>query len=131
MSKIKKQLTDGTPCIEHNCILCCKNTEMPLTISDVERILKKGYKFQDFAVRINRETKLRNVDNVCFFLRGNRCKIYSIRPEGCKLYPLIYEEDSGECILDEICPYRDEFKILEKDVIELKKVIKKLEDEQK
>ena len=131
MSEQKKKLNDGTPCLEHRCILCCSNTEMPLTRSDVERLLKKGYKFQDFAVRENKETRLRNVKGYCFFLRKGKCIIYPIRPEGCKMYPLIYNEEQGEGVFDELCPYHKQFMTTKKKIEELNKLISKLEKETK
>jgi Fe-S-cluster containining protein len=131
MSELKKKLNDGTPCLEHRCILCCSNTEMPLTRSDVERLLKKGYNFQDFAVRENKVTRLRNVKGYCSFLRNGRCIIYSIRPEGCKIYPLVYDEERGEGVFDELCPYREQFMASKKSIEELKKLVLKLDKEAK
>ena len=32
------------------------------------------------------------------------------------MYPLIYDEDLGIVKIDDICPYRDEFKITERDI---------------
>ncbi|MBM3292677.1 YkgJ family cysteine cluster protein [Candidatus Bathyarchaeota archaeon] len=131
MSASKKKLDDGSPCLEHRCILCCKNTEMPLSRSDVERLLKKGYKFQDFAIRENKETRLKNVNGYCYFLHNGRCVVYSIRPEGCKLYPLVFNEEKDEFVFDELCPYHNDFIVSKKNVNDLMKLILKLDKERK
>ncbi len=86
---------------------------MPLFPRDIERIVSRGYKLEEFAV-YDEEAKiyrLRNIDGHCYFLDPSTglCKIYDIRPTGCRLYPVVIDEN-GECAIDkEVCPYRDEF----------------------
>jgi Fe-S-cluster containining protein len=55
--------------------------------------------------------QLKNYDGRCVFNDGKKCSIYEYRPEGCKLYPIIYDEDKNHATLDVDCPHRDEFKI--------------------
>ena len=92
------------PC--KKCGKCCENTEMPLTRDDVERILSLGYKLEDFAEFRGGFLRLRNVNGRCVFNdpETKLCRIYESRPEGCRLYPLIYVEGVGVAIDAEVCP---------------------------
>jgi len=40
-----------------------------------------------------------------------KCLIYEHRPEGCRLYPIIFDKENNCAILDEDCPYRTIFLI--------------------
>lgn len=97
---------------------------MPLTLIDIKRILKLGYRVSDFAERAHHEWRLRNVYGRCFFLEDSRCKIYRYRPYGCRLYPLVYDWGRHRIILDKSCPYREEFKIREEDARKMMFVLK-------
>ena len=104
----------GDVCLRHGCSKCCRDTEMPLFPEDIERLKKAGYKLEEFAV-FDRNAKIRRLKNVnghCYFLdpKTGRCKIYDIRPIGCRLYPVVIDPISGRCTIDtEVCPYREEF----------------------
>ncbi|UCH88866.1 MAG: YkgJ family cysteine cluster protein [Thermoplasmata archaeon] len=111
----------SNPCLEHNCSKCCYKTEMTLTNEDVERILKLGYK--DFYIYKNGYLQLENVHGHCYFLKKDLCSIYDDRPEGCKLYPQVFDLDSAEVYLHEFCPYNDEFEFSEDDARRLEEVI--------
>ena len=104
---------------------------MPLTSEDIRRISSLGFKIEDFAVKIGKEWRLKNRNRKCYFLTENGCKIYDFRPEGCRLYPLVYDEESGKPILDELCPYREEFKPEKSDFEKLLKLIERLAAEEK
>ena len=104
---------------------------MPLTGEDIRRISSLGFKIEDFAVKIGKEWRLKNRNGKCYFLTENGCKIYDFRPEGCRLYPLVYDEESGKPILDELCPYREEFKPEKSDFEKLLKLIERLAAEEK
>lgn len=79
---------------------------MPLTKRDVERIKKIGYPEGYFVDRRSRIPRLKNVEGHCVFLNPdtNACTIYSDRPEGCRLYPLIYDEERDRIVVDPLCP---------------------------
>jgi uncharacterized protein len=49
--------------------------------------------------------KLRNRRGYCFFydIDKQRCKIYRLRPQGCRLYPVIVGVQDS-IIVDELCP---------------------------
>ena len=91
------------------CGVCCRETEMLLSLKDIGRIERKGYD-RDFFVRFDSEgyATLRNSRGCCVFYDAekSRCKIRAHRPEGCRIYPVIYDEDKG-IIVDSICPSRD------------------------
>ena len=84
---------------------------MLLLEDDVQRIIGLGFKEDSFAVESDGFKMLRNSSNSgrCVFHDGKRCTIYSNRPAGCRLYPIIFDEDLDHPVRDESCPYRDEF----------------------
>jgi Fe-S-cluster containining protein len=123
----KHFLSSGIPCKIHNCVKCCIETRMPLTSFDIERITKQGYRIKDFVVKRKRERQLKNRDGRCVFLGDDGCKIYPFRPEGCRLYPLVYDEDSGKGVIHDFCPYGREFKVSGDDLENLFSLIKELD----
>lgn|GEM_PF-628624 len=85
------------------CLRCCYETEMILLKEDIERLERLGFKgFYELRGGFRR---LRNVRGHCFFLDpgAGGCLIYSSRPLGCRVYPLIYDEELGVSI-DRECP---------------------------
>jgi Fe-S-cluster containining protein len=93
-----------------NCGECCLKTEMILSNSDTESIMKNSPKIlikEDFAF-INKDGffQLKNVKNHCIFLDFplKQCKIYEYRPQGCRFYPLIFNFQEKKCIFDKDCP---------------------------
>ncbi len=97
-------------CLLHRCTTCCQRTEMPLTSEDIERITGLGYHEDSFIVESGGLRRLRNIRGSCFFL-DNGCKIYPNRPEGCALYPTVYDAVGKRAVLDEDCPYQREFHV--------------------
>jgi Fe-S-cluster containining protein len=91
------------------CGVCCKETEMLLSTKDIERLEKKGYN-RDFFVRFDTEgyATLRNHQGHCVFYdpEKRRCKVRAHRPAGCRLYPVLYDENKGITV-DTICPSRN------------------------
>ena len=122
-------LFDGSPCLRHGCVICCVETEMPLTEDDLKRIEKLGFKRPEFITEAEGETRLRNRNKTCFFLEDGRCKIYASRPEGCSMYPLVYDVDAHRFVFDHICPHGAEFKAKREDKERLKRLIRRLERE--
>ena len=88
------------------CGKCCYDTKMPLTRSGIERIKKLGFPEEYFVDRRGRIPRLKNVDGHCVFLdpESNACTIYPDRPEGCRLYPLVYDVESDRVVVDPLCP---------------------------
>jgi len=92
------------------CALCCYNTEMPLTEEDIARLEALGYQRSEFAVLGEDGVhRLRNVDGHCFFLdpATGACRVYWAKPEGCRLYPLVYDAEQGRVVVDPECPAAD------------------------
>lgn len=113
-----------------NCGVCCTETEMLLSKKDIERLEKQGYP-KDYFVSYDRQgyAELKNHEGYCVFydLKNCRCRVYVHRPAGCRVYPVILDEEKG-IILDDICKSRNTISNVEKKnkgkrVIKLLKVI--------
>ena len=120
---------NGYPCLKHNCRYCCFDTEMNLTREDIIRIEDAGYKTKDFVVTKKGENYLKNFNRQCFFLTNSGCSIHHLKPEGCRLYPLVYDEENNSIFLDPLCPHKSEFKIGKQDIKNMLKILKKLYEE--
>ncbi|MCW4020175.1 MAG: YkgJ family cysteine cluster protein [Candidatus Bathyarchaeota archaeon] len=122
-------LNSGTPCVKHGCTLCCIETRMPLSHLDIDRILKLDYPLEHFASKTDEGYRLKNQSGRCIFLTEDKCKIYAHRPEGCRLYPLVYDMNTRKAVLDELCPYHYEYEVRKVDAQKLSNLLKKLERE--
>jgi Fe-S-cluster containining protein len=107
------------------------NTDMPLIKSDIERLRSLGFIREEFTIEVKEEIRLRNVSGKCYFLKGKLCSVYKNRPEGCRIYPLVFEEDSNKYVLDSFCPYRKSFTISETHKAKLKALLNQLETEKR
>jgi uncharacterized protein len=91
-----------------NCGVCCTETEMMLSIQDIKRLVKIGFHTEKF-VKYDKQgyAKLRNIRGYCIFYDNKNftCSIYVNRPIGCRVYPVIIDEEKG-IILDSICESR-------------------------
>jgi hypothetical protein len=78
---------------------------MLLSKEDITRLEKKGYRKKFFA-RFDKAgyAKLRNHQGYCVFYNVEkcRCNAYRARPSGCRLYPVICDEDNN-IIADTLC----------------------------
>jgi len=100
-------------CIDLNCFLCCKNTNMILSKKDIDRIKSLGFS-NDYFIDINNGwLQLKNKDGRCVFHNCKKCLIYENRPEGCQLYPITYDYDNKCAIFDKECPHQSNFIISE------------------
>lgn len=92
-----------------NCGICCTETEMILSEKDIERLVNRGFN-KNFFAKVNKEgyTQLRNREGYCVFYdaKKRQCSVYADRPAGCRVYPVIVDEEKG-IILDDICQSRD------------------------
>jgi Fe-S-cluster containining protein len=91
------------------CGVCCRETEMLLSNADIARLERKGYS-RGFFVRFDRYgyAKLRNLRGCCVFYDAEKqlCKVRADRPLGCRIYPVIYDEEKG-IVVDDICHARN------------------------
>jgi Fe-S-cluster containining protein len=101
-----------------HCGVCCTETEMLLSKRDVERLEKKGFS-QDHFIKFDKKgyLTLKNREGYCVFydLKNRQCSVYLDRPAGCRVYPVILDEETG-IILDCICQSRESISPLEKNV---------------
>lgn len=111
-----------------NCGVCCTDTEMLLSKKDIKRLEDRGYSQKQF-VRYDKQgyATLRNRDGYCVFydLKNRKCSEYTFRPSGCRVYPVIVDEDVG-IVLDTICEAHGTISEQEK-AIKGRRVIKLLE----
>lgn len=107
------------PCFAHGCSVCCYETEMPLSESDIQRLEKAGHARADFAILDpTGYVILKNVPSTnpakeghhCTFLKDDKCSVYDVRPEGCRWYPVILTPHR-KVVRDDECPHRAEFPI--------------------
>ncbi|MGI0090998.1 MAG: YkgJ family cysteine cluster protein [Nitrososphaerales archaeon] len=117
-------------CKAHHCTSCCYGTEMPLLRADVQRLVLLGFKEEFFTVESDGFKILKNSSHGrCVFHDGKQCTIYPDRPNGCKLYPVIFDEDQNHPVKDELCPFRNEFGLSPRTGQELTDVYTKLIEE--
>jgi Fe-S-cluster containining protein len=104
---------------------------MPLSNEDIEKIKNLGFHKDTFVLEKKGELQLRNQKGDCVFLDQGICSIYKDRPKGCKLYPLIFDEELKLPSLDNVCPYKTEFKITKHSAHTLLNHLKQLTAERK
>jgi Fe-S-cluster containining protein len=106
---------------------------MLLAKKDIICLEKRGFRKAYFA-KLDKQgyLTLKNRGGYCVFYdpEKRQCKVYVDRPAGCRVYPVILDEDEG-IILDDICDSRititeKEKKIKGKRVI---KLLKEIDDE--
>jgi Fe-S-cluster containining protein len=101
---------------------------MLLCKKDIKRLEKRGF-YQNQFVNFDKKgyALLKNRGGYCIFydLKNRKCSIYEDRPSGCRVYPVILDEETG-IILDDICQSRNTITLEEKRV-KGKKVIRLLE----
>lgn len=118
-----------TCCLRIQCDQCCRHTNMLLTEQDINRIAGLGYERNYFVLERNGWLQLKNMHGRCVFHTMERCRIYDHRPEGCMLYPVVYDADHHSAILDAECPQRQHFFLRERKVQKLLLLIETLHDE--
>jgi Fe-S-cluster containining protein len=116
-------------CIDYKCVQCCLETEMLLSNEDMERIRGLGFAPEFFITKRDGRLQLKNYNGRCVFQNGIGCSIYKNRPEGCRLYPIIYDEEKNCAVLDEDCPHRDKFEISKTSIQQVSDLASKLECE--
>jgi Fe-S-cluster containining protein len=126
----RHSLRSGIPCVSHECVTCCLETEMPLSQVDIRRLFELGHRLEDFAVKSGNEWHLKNQNGRCVFLSANGCTIYSHRPDGCRIYPLVYDETQRKAVLHQLCPHRHEFEVRPDDIENLRRQLKSLNNQQ-
>ena len=111
-----------------NCGVCCTETEMLLSNKDIARLEELGFKNRDFAKYDKLGyAQLKNRGGYCIFYNQTKreCSVYADRPSGCRVYPVIVDEEKG-IVLDTICESRNTITDQEK-TLKGKRVIRLLE----
>ncbi len=121
--------TDHTPCQRHRCTACCWHTEMPLTEEDLRRLQAAGHSGFSRAVDGWQQLQLAPQGH-CVFLGQGGCTIYDDRPEGCRLYPVVFDPAVG-AVLDEDCPYPEEFPMADAQREQVAALVERLLQERK
>ena len=89
---------------------------MLLSTSDIRRLERKGYD-AEFFVRFDKAgyAIMRNRKGHCVFydLENRGCTIYDDRPIGCRVYPVILDEEKG-IVVDNLCRARSSVTAQEK-----------------
>ena len=101
-----------------NCGVCCTETEMLLSKKDIKRLEDRGYSRDQFVTYdIQGYATLKNHDGYCIFYDLNKrlCREYENRPSGCRVYPVIVDEEKG-IVLDSICESKNSISDQEKHV---------------
>lgn len=117
-----------SPCVARPCSACCHDIEMLLTEADLAR-LQAARPGEDFWFRAeDGYLQLRSRDGPpavgshaapgaaprpCWFLGADgSCTVWADRPEGCRLFPAVWDDDQGAAHLDsDWCPYTDGFRL--------------------
>ena len=101
--------------------------EMSLNSSDIARIGNLGFSEDFFILKKNGNRQLKNVSARCVFHDGQRFVIYNHRPEGCRLYPAILNEEIGVVVLDSYCPHHGKFQLTPNISRKVIKLVRKLD----
>ncbi len=79
---------------------------MLLSEEDIRLLTERGQN-PEYFVRFDGEgyAMLRNRQGCCVFYDAaeHKCNVYSFRPSGCRVYPVMSDEEKG-IVIDEICP---------------------------
>ena len=121
-----------SPCVAHACTACCRDTNMPLSLADIERITALGHKLAEFSDSGDDGwMRLHNLDDHrCFFLsEKGLCTIHDSKPEGCRLYPFILDQDTAEVFRDSFCPFNAQFDPAPTTKEKVRELVVRLEDE--
>jgi len=103
---------------------------MELTEGDIRRLKESGR--SDFFHEDNGGYRLRNIDGRCVFLdEEGKCSVYSRRPAGCRLYPMVMDLSNWNAVMDEDCPHRKDFPVDPDDVMRLDELIRELMEERR
>ena len=101
---------------------------MLLSQEDITRLENRGFS-RTYFVKFDKQgyAQLKNHEGYCVFygLKNRQCSVYVNRPSGCRVYPVILDEDKG-IVLDDICNSRNTITEKEKN-IKGKRVIRLLE----
>ncbi len=112
---------DAPPCETEPCSQCCHDIEMLLTEADLKRLraVRPSDDFWEEAddgylqllTRDGPPARGSPGGRPCIFLGSDgRCTVWADRPEGCRLYPAVWDDGLRAAVLDaDYCPHTDGF----------------------
>ena len=103
---------------------------MHLTHHDITKIEQQNYN-SFYTESRDGWVQLKNHKGRCIFHDGTKCTIYTIRPHGCQLYPLVFNIDDHKPIYDSICPHPECFPITQEKTHQIQTLIDQLYKEKK
>ncbi|MBN1280140.1 MAG: YkgJ family cysteine cluster protein [Candidatus Thermoplasmatota archaeon] len=116
-------------CLDTHCLKCCTETNMVLSNHDIGTLQQQGYDPTFFIEEHDGWLQLKNRHGRCVFHDGDRCTVYEHRPQGCTLYPVVYDKDRRCAILDKDCPQRQCFSLTTATTQQLYRLVGVLEKE--
>jgi len=136
----------GNPCRDNACSACCHDVEMLLTNADLARITaaRPGLDFHFLADDGYLQLRTRDgppatgshaapgsSPRPCIFLAPTgTCTIHELRPEGCRLYPAVWDDALRGAELDmDYCPHTDGFRLPAATVDAVRRLAGRLESE--
>ncbi len=112
----------GNPCRDHGCSACCHDTEMLLTEADLARLRATTGRDDFWFQADDGYLQLRTRDGPaapgapsptakpCALLAADgTCSVWEDRPEGCRLYPAVWDSELRKSHFDVDCPHTDGF----------------------
>jgi len=102
---------------------------MPLSNNDIKRIKSLGFDTDFFVLEKDGWLQLKNHDGRCVFHDKKICTIYENKPDGCKIYPVIFDKDLKHAVFDKDCPHSSKFQITEGIMNQLSDQVSILESE--
>ena len=122
LSMLRGIMSDNSPCVRKGCSMCCRETVMPITATEASKLSRRTGLSEEQFCSVD-ETGVRRLLNnqetkACVFLATTSslptapgvCSVYDSRPLGCRMYPVILDNDDS-AILDDLCPHKSEFDI--------------------
>ena len=116
----------NSPCLQSQCVHCCLNTSMLLSQQDIKKLVHHGYHRDFFCREHDGWLMLKNSEGRCVFHDGTQCTVYPHRPQGCLVYPLIFDEETKSVILDSECPYHMLFSMTRKQQLEVHELVQQI-----
>ncbi len=98
---------------------CCKIGGVIATEQEIEAITQSGH--QDYFERLSEDvygTKW-GEDGICAYFENNECSIHSVRPLGCRMFPVV-QTKSGDIIVVE-CPLSSQ--LSDEELMERKEIL--------
>jgi Fe-S-cluster containining protein len=102
---------------------------MLLSNKDIQQIKELGFPIDFFTISIDGWIRLKNKKGRCVFHDGAHCVIYEKKPEGCQLYPIVYDIDTKQAFLDDECPQKTQFNITKHHLKKLDHLISRIMSE--